>query len=276
MVEANNIFYEDRPELRELERVKMCKWALFLLWLLLAGSYFLIGRITPYDGPCPPRAKCGVFVRCPELFEYHRASNECRLSSHFLEQIEEVSRKRVEELQLEYGQRECLQQDGAPSFNIDHLFDQIDADKLYIYRENADKFFKSKANQERYGFKLAGYSGLVLPTERRYTLRCRLFLAITDLFQLSIILGCLVGVGVLAWLGWIFTRSRRSSRIYRYLKECVMEAEDKTLNISLARPDLENRFGAITNEEWDRIDGVRASDKKIAYFEDDFLYWKAS
>jgi hypothetical protein len=63
-------------------------------------------------------------------------------------------------------------------------------------------------------------------------------LAITDVFKVTVMLCCLVGLAVLCWVGWLVARSRRSSKIYNYLKECVMAAEDKTLNISLARADL--------------------------------------
>jgi hypothetical protein len=47
-----------------------------------------------------------------------------------------------------------------------------------------------------------------------------------------------LGLALAGWLGYFLMRSRRSSRIYSYLKECVMSAQDKTLNISLARDDL--------------------------------------
>ncbi len=72
-------------------------------------------------------------------------------------------------------------------------------------------------------------------------------MVITDTFQLTVIIVCLMGAGVLLWLGSLLVRSRRSSHIYNYLKQCVMDAEDKTLNISLARSDLETRFGAISD-----------------------------
>ncbi len=88
----------------------MCKWALILVWIVLALTYFLIGSITAYEGVCPPKAKCGVFVRCPELFEYHKDSNECRLSGDFIAEIEDAARNHVAKLQLEYGTRECYQQ----------------------------------------------------------------------------------------------------------------------------------------------------------------------
>jgi hypothetical protein len=65
-----------------------------------------------------------------------------------------------------------------------------------------------------------------------------LLLAITDTFQLGVIVSCLLGLALAGWLGYFLMRSRRSSRIYSYLKECVMSAQDKTLNISLARDDL--------------------------------------
>lgn len=68
MIEANNVFYEDRWELKELDRLKQWKWNLFLLWIFLASSWYLIGRIAPYEGVCPPKATCGVFVHCPDLF----------------------------------------------------------------------------------------------------------------------------------------------------------------------------------------------------------------
>jgi hypothetical protein len=69
----------------------------------LAASYFLIGRITPYEGVCPPMATCGVFVHCPDLFEYDHQRNECKLSEDFLEEISKFSISHIEKLQLEYG-----------------------------------------------------------------------------------------------------------------------------------------------------------------------------
>lgn len=63
-------------------------------------------------------------------------------------------------------------------------------------------------------------------------------MVITNTFQLTIVLGCLLGIAVIIWIALLMVKSRRSSHIYNYLKQCVMEAEDKTLNISLARNDL--------------------------------------
>jgi hypothetical protein len=90
------------------------------------------------------------------------------------------------------------------------------------------------------------------------------------------LLGFLLGAVVVGWLVYLFARSRRYSRMYSFLKDRVMEAEDKTLNVTHALTDLENRFGPIDEEGWGRINDLRASDKKIGFYEDDFLYWKAS
>jgi hypothetical protein len=68
MLEANNVFYENRPEVKTKEDLKFCRCALLSIWLFLAVSYFLVGRISAYEGQCPPGARCGVFVHCPEYF----------------------------------------------------------------------------------------------------------------------------------------------------------------------------------------------------------------
>lgn len=85
---------------------------------------------------------------------------------------------------------------------------------------------------------MLGYSGIVQPTQKVYSLRCRALMVITNTFQLSVVLGCLLGLVVIIWITILVVKSRRYSRIYDYLKQCVMEAEDKTLNITLARNDL--------------------------------------
>lgn len=40
--------------------------------------------------------------------------------------------------------------------------------------------------------------------------------------------------------------------------------------------DLEALYGPIDEDVWSKINDLRASDKKIGYYEDDFLYWKAT
>lgn len=40
--------------------------------------------------------------------------------------------------------------------------------------------------------------------------------------------------------------------------------------------DLEALYGPIDEDIWSKINDFRASDKKIGYYEDDFLYWKAT
>ena len=65
MLEANNIFYQNRPEKRKLEQMNQLKWLLIFIWIALASSYFLVNRIKPFQGECPPQARCGVFVHCP-------------------------------------------------------------------------------------------------------------------------------------------------------------------------------------------------------------------
>lgn len=84
MIEANNVFYEDRWELKELQRLKQWKWSLFVIWLVFASTYYLVGRITPYEGVCPPKATCGVFVHCPDLFQYDTEKDLCVLSKNFM------------------------------------------------------------------------------------------------------------------------------------------------------------------------------------------------
>ena len=84
MIEANNVFYEDRWELKKLQRLKQWKWSLFVIWLVFASTYYLVGRITPYEGVCPPKATCGVFVHCPDLFQYDTEKDLCVLSKNFM------------------------------------------------------------------------------------------------------------------------------------------------------------------------------------------------
>lgn len=81
MMEANNVFYENRPELKQLENIRSYKWGLIGLWAFLAITYFLIGRLSAYEGVCPLNARCGVFIRCTEMFDYDSESNTCELSS---------------------------------------------------------------------------------------------------------------------------------------------------------------------------------------------------
>jgi hypothetical protein len=81
-----------------------------------------------------------------------------------LEEIEAAGKSRVEQLQLNYGNRECMAQDGTPSFNINDLFEQLEGDKVTIYRAAARNFFFNKENQEKYGFSVLGQSGVVMPT----------------------------------------------------------------------------------------------------------------
>lgn len=47
-----------------MEELKAIRWTLIVLWLILALSYFLIGRLSAYDGVCPKHARCGVFIHC--------------------------------------------------------------------------------------------------------------------------------------------------------------------------------------------------------------------
>jgi hypothetical protein len=60
--------FKNRPEVKTKEDLKFCRCALLSIWLFLAVSYFLVGRISAYEGQCPPGARCGVFVHCPEYF----------------------------------------------------------------------------------------------------------------------------------------------------------------------------------------------------------------
>lgn len=87
MLEANNVFYENRPELKNLEELKTLRWTLVLIWLLLAFSYFLVGRLEAYSGICPKNARCGVFIHCAEFFEYDPTSHSCILSSSIVHEI---------------------------------------------------------------------------------------------------------------------------------------------------------------------------------------------
>jgi len=65
ILEASNVFYEDREQLHRLSRIVMTRNILLILWLILGSSYLIIRAISPYNGKCPRGAECGVFVRCP-------------------------------------------------------------------------------------------------------------------------------------------------------------------------------------------------------------------
>ncbi len=64
--------------------------------------------------------------------------------------------------------------------------------------------------------------------------------------------------------------------MYQFLKDRTLQAEDKTLNITHTLTDLQAAFGPVNEISWNKINDLRASDKKIGYYEDDFLYWKAA
>ena len=65
---------------------------LLFIWVLLASAYFLISRIKPYQGVCPEKATCGVYVHCPELFEYDDDENKCLISRDFMNEVQERAR----------------------------------------------------------------------------------------------------------------------------------------------------------------------------------------
>ena len=81
MLEANNVFYENRPEIKKIETLQNLRLLLIILWTFLALSYFSIGRIQGFDGVCPPNARCGVFIHCAHFYEYDGSTNSCVLSS---------------------------------------------------------------------------------------------------------------------------------------------------------------------------------------------------
>ena len=45
MLEANNIFYDNRPELRKMDNLRCYRWSLISIWAILAIVYLIIGRI---------------------------------------------------------------------------------------------------------------------------------------------------------------------------------------------------------------------------------------
>jgi hypothetical protein len=91
MLEANNIFFENRPELKKIEDLKAARWFLITLWVVLALTYFLVGRLTPFEGICPAHARCGVFVHCAEFYEYDGDANTCVLSQKIVTEIQELA-----------------------------------------------------------------------------------------------------------------------------------------------------------------------------------------
>lgn len=95
----------------------------------------------------------------------------------------------------------------------------------------------------------------------------------------GMLLKLLIAVVALLVLGkigiWMYGRLT-ISKMYNFLKEKVMAAPNKLLNVTHTLPELESNFGPINEEIWAKINDLRAKERQIGYFEDDFLYWKMS
>ena len=103
MLEGNNVFYENRPELKKMEDYRAVRWGLIFIWVFLALSYFIIGRIKAYDGICPKHARCGVFVHCADFFEYNAETNTCVIKEKIVNEVWDVCEAQVYQLQYTYG-----------------------------------------------------------------------------------------------------------------------------------------------------------------------------
>ena len=53
-----------------------------------------------------------------------------------------------------------------------------------------------------------------------------------------------------------------------------MANSDKVLNITHIMPELADRFGVINDDTWEKVNDVRAAQKQIGFYEDQFLFWK--
>lgn len=114
----------------------------------MASSYYLVGRITPYEGICPPKATCGVFVHCPDLFEYDTEKDLCVLSENLIKEVSKFALSIVADLQYEYGEHDCDGAKDIPRHDITYLFSELEEkDKIQHYREAASDFFYNKKNQ---------------------------------------------------------------------------------------------------------------------------------
>ncbi len=54
----------------------------------------------------------------------------------------------------------------------------------------------------------------------------------------------------------------------------MLESPNQTLNIPYALEEVREKYGPVDEEGWNKINDIRAKEKKIGYYEDDFLYWK--
>ena len=69
LIDANNVFYDDRDSLKHLTETKQKLKYLVPIWFILALVYFFVNRIKPFEGYCPPNATCKVFKRCNPGYE---------------------------------------------------------------------------------------------------------------------------------------------------------------------------------------------------------------
>jgi hypothetical protein len=83
------------------------------------------------------------------------------------------------------------------------------------------------------------------------------------LIKLLIFVVVLLAVGKIGI--WVYGRLRISN-MYNFLKEKVMAAPNKLLNVTHAMPELESSFGPINEEIWAKINDLRAKERQIGYF----------
>ena len=107
-------------------------------------------------------------------------------------------------------------------------------------------------------------------------MQCSAILIVTNVNNFFKFIGFIAGVIGVAYVVLYFNKSRKYKSMYNYLKDKVFEASDKTINVTHTLNDLVALYGPIDENIWSKINDLRASDKKIGYYEDDFLYWKAT
>lgn len=140
------------------------------------------------------------------------------------------------------------------------------------FMRKAYEFFGNPANEEEFHFSFD--SRKVRPTVKKYSLGCSIRMYV---FSLSFFLDLFYLIGGLAVVGFVvywWRESTRYSTMYGFLKERLMAAPDRVLNITHTLPELEREFGTINEAIWDKVNDVRAAEKQIGFYEDDFLYWK--
>ncbi len=90
LIDANNVFFEDRDSLKQLIETKRKLKYLVSIWFVLALIYFFLNRIKPFSGYCPPNATCRVFKRCNPGYELSEDGRSCHVEKSIVNHIEKL------------------------------------------------------------------------------------------------------------------------------------------------------------------------------------------